>query len=382
MQRLQPFRIAVADEVLDDLRGRLSRFRPLPDSPRRPPAGMTAEYLADLVESWIALDWRAREEWLNRHPQFLVDIGDATIHFAHMRSERDDAPALLVMHGWPHTFALQLDFADLLRDFHVVVPSFPGFAFSSSYRDGPITEKRLADTMHALMTDVLGYDRYLTYGEDVSANVNDLIAATHPETVQGIIVTHSHFPSRQERATLTAPDEVAFFSRLDAAHGTEGAYGHVQATRPDTLAAALNDSPAGLLAWLAEKLVEWSDTPTDRPAEVERRISRERILTEAMIYWVTQSIGTSFRPYYEGADQPDAMPPVEVPATVHIQRHEGDYPESLARSYYRDLRTFERLTEGGHFAVAEVPDVMAERARAFAAELGLLAGARAPVPGR
>ena len=372
MQTPRPFRIAVPDEVLQDLRDRLSRFRPLPDSPRRAAAGMTAEYLADLVESWIGFDWRAREEWLNRHPQFLVDIGDATIHFAHLRSERDEAPALLVMHGWPHTFALQLDFADLLRDFHVVVPSFPGFAFSTPYRDGPITEKRLAHTMHTLMTDVLGYDRYLTYGEDVSANVNDLVAATHPEAVAGIIVTHSHFPSREERATLTAPDERAFFARLDAAHGTEGAYGHVQATRPDTLAAALNDSPAGLLAWLTEKLVEWSDTPTERPAEVERRISRERILTEAMIYWVTQSIGTSFRPYYEGADQPDAMPPVDVPATVHIQRHEGDYPESLARSYYRDLRTFERLAEGGHFAVAEVPEMMADRTRAFAAELGLL----------
>lgn len=375
MQTPQPFRIGVRDDILDDLRDRLRRFRPLPDSPRRRSAGMNAEYLGELVRSWATFDWRAREEWLNRHPQFLVDIGDATIHFAHLRSERDEAPALLVMHGWPHSFALQLDFADLLPDFHVVVPSFPGFAFSSPYRDGPITETRLADTMHALMTDVLGYDRYLTYGEDVSANVNDLIAATHPEAVQGIIVTHSHFPSREERAALTAPDEQAFFARLDAAHGTDGAYGHVQATRPDTLAAALNDSPAGLLAWLTEKLVEWSDTPTERPAAVERRISRERILTEATIYWVTQSIGTSFRPYYEGADQPDAMPPVEVPATVHIQRHEGDYPESLARSYYRDLRMFERLAEGGHFAVAEVPDVMADRTRAFAVELGLLVGA-------
>ena len=165
---------------------------------------------------------------------------------------------------------------------------------------------RLAATMHTLMTDVLGYDRYLTYGEDVSANVNDLIAATYPDQVAGILVTHSHFPSRAERALLTDPAERAFFDDLDAAHGPNGAYGHVQGTRPDTLAAALNDSPAGLLAWLAEKLVEWSDTPPGDPAAVERRISRDRILTEAMIYWVTESIGTSFRPYYEGADQPDS----------------------------------------------------------------------------
>lgn len=332
---------------------------------------MSAPYLAELVESWRRWDWRARERWLNTHPQFLADIGDTTVHFAHRRSERTNAPALLVMHGWPHTFALQLDFADLLPDFDVIVPSFPGFAYSSAYSDGPMTEVRLAETMHRLMTEVLGYERYITYGEDVSANVNDLLAGTYPDAVAGILVTHSHFPSRAEREQLEAPDELAFFARLDAWGGANGAYGHVQATRPDTLAAALNDSPAGLLAWLVEKLVEWSDTPTDDPRAVETRISRDRLLTEAMIYWTTQSIGTSFRPYYEGADQPDAMPPVEVPASIHIQKHESDYPESLARRFYRDIRTFERLEDGGHFTVAEVPAGMADRVRAFARNLGL-----------
>lgn len=372
MTTIRPFSIAVPGDVIDDLHRRLDFARLLPDSPRRPLAGMNADYLAALVASWRALDWRARERWLNAHPQFLPDVDGTTIHFVHLRAENPAAPALLVMHGWPHTFALQLDFADLLPDFDVVLPSFPGFAFSEPYADGPITETRLAATMHTLMTDVLGYDRYLTYGEDVSANVNDLIAATYADSVAGIVVTHSHFPSSEEREALTEPAEIAFFARLAADSGPEGAYGHVQGTRPDTLAAALNDSPTGLLAWLAEKIVEWGDSPTERPAAVERRISRERILTEAMLYWVTQSIGTSFRPYYEGADQPDRMSPVEVPASVHIQRHEGDYPESLARAYYRDLRTFERLDAGGHFAVAEVPDVMAARTREFASALGLL----------
>ncbi len=303
---MEPFEIDVPDAVLRDLHDRLERTRLLPDSPRRPPSGMSSAYLRDLVASWQSFDWPARQAWLNAHPQFLADVGDTTLHFVHRRAARPDAPALLIMHGWPHLFSLQLDFADLLTDFHVVVPSLPGFGFSTPYTGGAVTEVRLAATMHALMTDVLGYDRYLTYGEDVSANVNDLIAATHPDSVAGIIVTHSHFPSSDERAQLTDPAERAFFHDLAAAHGPNGAYGHVQATRPDTLAAALNDSPAGLLAWLAEKLVEWSDTPPGNPSDVERRISRERILTEAMIYWITESIGTSFRPYYEGADQPDA----------------------------------------------------------------------------
>ncbi|MEV1131815.1 epoxide hydrolase family protein [Agromyces sp. NPDC049794] len=366
----QPFELHVPDDELDDLRTRLSRTRILPDSPRRPASGMSAAYLRELVDTWLTWDWRSREAWLNRHPQFIAQVGDTALHFVHQRSERADAPALLVMHGWPHTFALQLDFADLLPDFHVVVASMPGFAFSSPYAEGPMTETRIASTMHALMTDVLGYDRYVTYGEDVTANVSDLIAASYPEQVMGIVATHAHFPSNEEREALTDASEREFFAELAARHGTDGAYGHVQATRPDTLAAALNDSPAGLLAWLAEKLVEWSDTPAGDPSAVERRISRDRILTEAMVYWVTQSIGSSFRPYYEGADQAGPIPPTSVPAAVFIQRHEAEYPESLARSHYRGLRVFDRLEEGGHFTVAEVPEEMAARMRAFVGSLG------------
>ncbi|GAA1830548.1 epoxide hydrolase family protein [Agromyces salentinus] len=370
MTEPRPFELHVSDEELGDLRERLARTRFLDDSPRKPASGMDAASLRELVEAWRGWDWRAREAWLNAHPQFIADVGDAAVHFAHLRSERADAPALLVMHGWPHTFALQLDFADRLPDFHVVVASLPGFAFSSPYADGPMSETRIAATMHRLMTEVLGYERYLTYGEDVTANVSDLIAARYADHVEGILVTHAHFPNGDERAALTDPDERAFFAGIADFHEAHGAYGHVQSTRPDTLAAALNDSPAGLLAWLAEKLVEWSDTPPGYPSAVERRISRDRILTEAMIFWVTQSIGTSFRPYYEGADQPDPIPPTSVPASVHIQRHEAAYPESLVRRHYLDLRVFERLDEGGHFTAAEVPDALAERLRSFARSLG------------
>lgn len=362
-----PFRIHVPDAELADLHERLARTRVLPDSPRRPPSGMTASYLRELVDSWRQLDWRRREAELNAVPQFTAEVDGARLHFAHLRSDHDDAPALLVMHGWPHTFALQLEFARRLPDLHVVVPSFPGFGFSPALSEAPMTEGRLADLMHGLMTRTLGYSRYLTYGEDVSANVNDLIAGRHPEAVAGIIATHAHFGTPAERAEHDDPEVRGFFERLQDDQQSNGGYGHIQATRPDTLAAALNDSPAGLLAWLTEKLVEWSDVPPGDPRAVEQRISRTRILTEASIYWFSQSIGTSFRPYYEGADQPAPMPPVTVPAAVFIQRHEHDYPEALARAFYRDLRVFERLAEGGHFTLAEAPDAMAERVRSFAA---------------
>ena len=270
---MRPFQISVPDDVLVDLRDRLSRTRLLADSPRRPETGMTSAFLRELVESWRDFDWRARESWLNEHPQFIAEVRGTKIHFVHLRASRTDAPALLVMHGWPHTFALQLDFARLLPDFHVVVPSLPGFAFSEPY-DGTMTETVMAGIMHDLMTDVLGYHRFLTYGEDVSANVSDLIAATHPESVTGILATHAHFGTDEERALLDDPAARAFFDRLAAGRGPDGAYGHVQGTRPDTRAAALNDSPVGLIAWIGEKLVEWSDTPTGHPQLLEKRISR------------------------------------------------------------------------------------------------------------
>lgn len=372
------FRIEVSDDDLADLHDRLRRTRFLPDGPRRMPSGMTEGYLRELVESWLDFDWRARERRLNDYPHYLADVDGTTIHFVHQRASSPDAPTLLVMHGWPHTFALQLEFADRLPDWNVVLPSFPGFAFSSPYADGPVTEQRLARTMHLLMTETLGYDHYFTYGEDVSANVNDLIAGSYPDEIDGILVTHAHFGTPEERSAIDDPAATAFFAGLAEQHQRDGGYGHIQATRPDTLAASLNDSPAGLLAWIAEKLVEWSDTPPGDPSAVERRISRERILTEAAIYWFTQTIGSSFRPYYEGADQPGPMPRVAVPASVHIQRHERDYPESVARGFYLDLRVFERLAEGGHFTVAEVPDAMAERLRSLEAALRSAASPRTP----
>ncbi|NUU16923.1 epoxide hydrolase [Cellulomonas humilata] len=363
---VRPFAVDIPQPVLDDLRGRLARTRFLDDSPRRPASGMSAAYLRELVASWLTFDWRSREVWLNQHPQFLADVDGSTLHFAHRRSTTPDAPALLVMHGWPHTFALQLDFAELLPDLDVVVVSMPGFAFSPPL-DEPPTEQRLAALMHTLMTDVLGYSGYLTYGEDFTANVSDLIASTHPEAVAGIVVTHAHFLSQAERESTSDPTERAFYDRMAAGWYHQAGYAHVQGTRPDTLAAGLNDSPAGLLAWITEKLVEWSDTPAGDPAGVERRISRERILTEATLYWATQTIASSFTTYFDGADA--EISAVEVPAAVFVQRHEHDNPESVARRFYRDLRVFERLPEGGHFTVAEVPRAMAERVRRFALTL-------------
>ncbi|WP_309104435.1 alpha/beta fold hydrolase [Microbacterium sp.] len=367
MTEIRPFAVHVSDAVIDDLRARLGRARLLEDSPRRMPSGMSAAWLRELVGAWAGWDWREREKWLASFPQFIAGVDGTDIHFAHLGAANPDAPVLLIMHGWPHTFAMQLDLARNLPDFHVVVASLPGFAFSQPYSDGPVTERRLAVTMHRLMTVVLGYERYIAYGEDLSANVSDLIAALYPDAVAGIVATHAHMGTSDERDALDSAEVRAFSARLDAEQGPNGAYGHVQWARPDTLAAALNDSPVGLLAWIAEKYAEWADAPTNEPAEVEKVISRDRILTDATIYWVTQSIATSFRPYYEGDDDEAESVTIDVPAAIYVQRHEHDYPEVLGRRFYTDLRVFERLERGGHFTAAEAPAALAERIRSFSA---------------
>ena len=167
-----------SDEVLADLRDRLARA----DSCRTRRGARVRHdrrVSSELVTAWGELDWRARERWLNSHPQFLADIDGTTVHFAHLRAERDDAPALLVMHGWPHTFALQLDFADLLPDFHLVVASLPGFAFSARTRR-PVRGAPRSDDARLMTGSVLGY---VTYGEDVSANVIAL-STTYPATTR------------------------------------------------------------------------------------------------------------------------------------------------------------------------------------------------------
>jgi pimeloyl-ACP methyl ester carboxylesterase len=198
------------------------------------------------------------------------------------------------------------------------------------------------------MTGVLGYERYLTYGEDVGAGVSDWLAGLHPESVAGIVASHASFSARERDGVDLDEDEARFFNRLDDRWRTASAYAHMQGTRPDTLAAALTDSPGGLLAWIGEKLAEWSDD------DGFSAFGTDNLLTTVTLYWVTGSIATSFRPYSDhGGAGPHPL--IEVPAAVIVQTHEGEYPESLARKSYLDLRSFEKLKHGGHFTAFEAP---------------------------
>jgi pimeloyl-ACP methyl ester carboxylesterase len=361
---MEAFRIDVPDDVLDEVSARLRRTRYATLTPGELwAAGVPPEYLAELVGYWLSgFDWRARERYLNGYPQFLEEVGGETVHFAHILSTAANAIPIILTHGWPYTFAEMLPLADELRDFHVVVPSLPGYIYSPPETSGAAIPPATAETWHALMSS-LGYDRYLTYGEDIGAGVSDWIAALHPESVRGIYATHAAFPPAERRENLT-PVETEFFEWLAELWSGDEAYSAMQSTRPDTLAASLGDSPAGLAAWIVEKFRSWSDCGGD----LENSFSKDQLLTTVMLYWVTNSIGTSFRPYYDDREKPP-LPLVTVPAGVSVQQHERKYPREIAERTYTDLRFFNLLERGGHFTAAEAPDLVAADLRKFVATL-------------
>lgn len=357
MSRVEAFE--VPEQVdLADLRERLARTRfPRPTADGWS-AGVRPVFLRRLVDHWLrGFDWPAAAVRLNRHPHGIATLADGRLHFVHLRNP--GAPAIVLLHGWPSTFAEMLPLAEeLARDFEVVVPSLPGTAYSPPL-ETPFGDVVVARMVDELMTSALGHERYFTYGEDVGTWVSDRIAGTYPEHVAGIAVTHAAYPPKAERAGL-GHEVTAFFAGTDLLWEGERAYAEIQSTKPDTLAAALGDSPAGLAAWVVEKFHGWSDCDGD----VESVFSLDDLLTTVMLFWSTDSIGSSFRPYFEDPEQPP-QPPILVPATIAVAGFDRNYPRVLAEHTYKDIRSFRALPKGGHFVAREVPQEVAALIRAL-----------------
>jgi epoxide hydrolase len=343
------FRIDIPQSTLDDLRRRLEATI-LPEQTPGPDwsNGIPPRVLSALLDRWRdGFDWRAFERRVNAYEQRIVDLEGCEVHVVILRAAEPTGLPIVVTHGWPYSFASMLDLAEeLAAERDVIVPSLPGHGFSGVLPE-PFSSEGVARRWNTLMVDELGYDRYLTYGEDVGAGVSDWLAGSFPGTVAGIVAAHASFSGRSRPGVELTEEERAFLT----AHNdpAESGYAHEQGTRPDTLAAGLTDSPSGLLAWIAEKVAAWSD------GDGLERFDPDDVLANVAVYWVTRTIGTSFRPYREGTDADDLHPLIEVPASILIQRHEADYPRSLAEKSYTDMRAFARLESGGHFTAWEAP---------------------------
>ncbi len=367
----EPFRIDVPEAVFDDLRARLRATR-WPDRAPGPAwhQGTDLDYLQALVRCWLEeFDWRKQERRLNAYEHFTVELDGVRIHFVHRRSGK---PAIVLMHGWPSTFAELLPVADRIgEDFDLIIPSLPGYVFSSRPDGVGVNRKRVAQLMHRLMQG-LGYERYGAAGGDFGAGVATYMALTEPSRMSGIHV------STPELAPYTGPGarpltaaEKAYLAQIDEWAETERGYSAIQSTRPQTLGYALADSPVGLAAWLVEKWRAWSDSGGD----VDARIGRDFLLTTITLYWVTNSITSSMRDYYDTRRYDEPFGPadfVRTPTAMAVFANEFVPEGNPPREWVERLYNLERWTvypRGGHFAAIEEPALLAEDIRAHFAAL-------------
>ncbi|KLK87651.1 multidrug MFS transporter [Methanoculleus sediminis] len=359
---MQPFTIAVPEAVLDDLRQRLARTR-WPDDGGGREYGTSLAYMKDLVDYWRhSYDWRAREAELNHFAQFRAEIGGVGVHFIHERATGPDPVPLLLLHGWPDSFYRYHRVIPMLTgSFDVIVPSFPGQGFSDPV---PMTTGDTADLFAELMTEELGYGTFVAAGGDAGTLVARFLAERHPDALIGIHLTDVGYPDQAtDFSTLTAP-EIAFANYIREWWMSEGGFNIIQSTKPQTLAYGLADSPAGLAAWIMGFMV--SGTTGE---EVEKRLARDELLTNIMIYWVTRTIGPSVRRYYldaHAASGPWRRTP--VPAAVAHPPRDAPLPREWAERRV-NLKRFTELPRGGHFAAWEEPELYAKDVQDFVGEL-------------
>jgi len=359
-----PGLLPVPDAVLDDLRTRLHNTRWSAAVEGQGWArGVDLDYLRQLVDYWrTGFDWRAQESALSRFTHEQVQVSGLSLHQIHERAADPNAPAVVLLHGWPDSFLRYTKVLPLLDNFHRVVPSLPGFGFS----ERPVTpgwnSSRMADAIADLMT-ANGYERFVVSGGDVGASVAEQLARRHPDRLIALHLTdvpYMHLFS-VDQAKLTEAER-AYLAAGQQWQMSEGAYALIQSTKPTTAAAGLSDSPAGLAAWIVEKLRSWSDCD----GEVERRFSRDEILTWVTLYWVTNTIGSSFVPYVEYEPSDDSE--VAVPTGVTIfPKDLVPAPRQFAERFFQIVRWTE-LPTGGHFTAWEEPEAFARELTALARE--------------
>jgi pimeloyl-ACP methyl ester carboxylesterase len=372
----KPFQLHIPEEVLEDLRERLGRTR-WPDeiagSGWR--YGTNLDFMRRLVDRWRnGFDWRAHEQTLNAFDQFVVPIGGVDLHFIHQRGVGPSPLPLLLVNGWPCSVWEFHELIPRLTDparfggdpddaFTVVAPSLPGYTLSFAAGQPRFDVVAMADLFAELMTDVLGYESFGAQGGDWGSYVVALLAARHAEHLAGIHL--NLMPIKQDLPFPDEPDEDEERYRRDLQHwqAEETGYHAIQGTKPQTIAYALTDSPAGLVAWIVEKFHTWSD----HSGELEQVIGLDSLLANITLYWATGAINSSFWPYYAIRHEPWPLPPdrIEVPTAYASFPRETRHP---ARSFAEPFFRIERWTEmpkGGHYAALEVPGALAGDVAAF-----------------
>ncbi len=382
---ITPFSIHIEAEILSDLRERIRKTRWPDQAPGGPwEQGTDLQHLRQLLEYWAGeFDWQAQERKLNAVTQFRADLDGVHIHFVHERARHGHGVPLILSHGWPSTFVELLPLVPFLTDpqaqgidgpaFDVVIPSLPGYGFSERPLRTGVNYQYVAGLWHRLMRG-LGYERYGAQGGDFGAGIATFMALNNPKPMIGVHL------SNLEIAPYTGPGsrplsaaERAYRERNEAFWQEEYGYKAIQSTKPQTLGYALNDSPAGLAAWILEKWRSWADSR----GNLDERISRDFLLTIVTLYWVTQTITSSMRDYFDNDNKRFRITLgqqefVDVPTGIAVFANnfvdEGTPPREWAERLY-NIRRWTPMPRGGHFAAAEEPELLARDIAAFFAGL-------------
>ena len=377
---IRPFELHVPEPVLEDLRDRLAHTR-WPDEVTGSgwDYGSNLAYTKELVDYWhTRFDWRAQEKAINAFNNFQANVDGLRIHFVHERGKGPNPMPLLLTHGWPGPFTEMLKILPLLTDpashggdpadsFDVVIPSLPGYGFSGKPTQGGMSVLKVADLWGRLMAG-LDYQRFGAHGGDWGAAITLRLGSAFPKRVIGSHVTLVTLatlrpylgPGSRE---LTEAEKGLLEERANWFE-TEGGYSHIQRTRPQTLSYGLTDSPAGLAAWLVEKFRSWTDCEGD----VERKFTKDELLTYITLYWVTETIGSSTRLYYESFRDPwvfQTDEKVTVPCGVALFPKEIAHPPREWAERSLNVQRWTKMPRGGHFAALEEPELLAEDIRSF-----------------
>lgn len=381
MSEVKPFTVNVPAEVLDDLRRRLANTR-WPDQIVGSgwDYGTDIDYLRSLVDYWQnSFDWRDVERKINEFPQYTTLIDGQNIHFLHARSRVPGARPLILLHGWPGSPLEFLKLIGPLTDpvahggrsedaFHVIVPSLPGFAFSGPTADRGWHEGRIADALSRLM-ETIGYSSFFVHGGDYGSLVASQLASRHPDQVRALhltLIVVGGLPADDGDPT---PEERALAAELTNHVQRETGYIALQATKPQTVAYSLVDSPVGLAAWIVEKLKAW----TDNGGDLESVVSRDEMLANITTYWVTATGGSSVRLYFEtAAAGMMGVPPTrnDIPVSVAVFPRELYRTSRRIAEYHYNVVRWTQHPVGGHFAALEQPDLLILDLRASFADQG------------
>lgn len=380
---MERFEIAMPDEVLEDLAHRLRSVRWTEDLGNDDwRYGTNLEYLKEIAHYWLEkYDWRAREREMNAYAHYLAEVDGVPIHFLHEPGTGPAPIPLILTHGWPCTFwdykkligplSNPAAFGGRAEDaFDVVIPSLPGFVFSTPLPRTGINYWRTADLWVRLMQEVLGYEAFGAHGVDWGSIVTAQLGHKYAQQVLGVHLTMlaplQFFAGALPDASWFAEDEAGWHEKNNAFLAGETAYQAILGTKPQTVSYAWNDSPVGLCAWFLEKRRTWSGCR----GEIERSFSKDELLDSVMLYWLTQGAASSARYYYEAVHDPwtpshDREPVVQAPTGVAVFPDEVVLsPRRWAEQYY-DLRQWSRMPTGGHFPELEEPEALVEDIRAF-----------------